>query len=146
MGLCCSRCCPCCQPEKVDRSTSTSQKSERRRGSKLKLKEVGLSKIDQSQLIRDYEKEKLLPLEDALQDFRGHITHLDHQITDAKRDCHFPSEHGLTKDESAAIHLFTKTQDSNGVYHHLQDALNSNIPSQVKKLAKIFEVIKNCNR
>ena len=49
----------------------------------------------------------LLPLSKALRSICHQINHLDKAIETAKKSCHFPSEHGLTRDQSAAVYLYT---------------------------------------
>jgi hypothetical protein len=54
-----------------------------------------------------YKTHPLLPLRQALEPIVPQIQELDHFIKIAKNECHFPSEHDLTRDESAAIYLYT---------------------------------------
>ena len=58
-------------------------------------------------LIDGYEDEPLVSLEEALKPFDGKIDQLSYYIKEAKTKCHYPSEHSLTHDESAAIYIYT---------------------------------------
>jgi hypothetical protein len=49
----------------------------------------------------------LVPLEQSLEHVVSKIPGYRRFIKDAKRHCHYPSEHDLTRDESAAILLYT---------------------------------------
>lgn len=49
----------------------------------------------------------LVSLEEATEPLELKVLGLKEQVKYAKKNCHFPSEHGLTKDESAAVYLYT---------------------------------------
>ena len=83
---------------------------------------VGISTSDPLLLIRGYEEEPVVSLEEALKPFDGKIEYLAAQINQAKTTCHYPSEHGLTHDESAAIYLNSMQGDNKSVYEHLEEA------------------------
>jgi hypothetical protein len=53
------------------------------------------------------------------------IDQLDRSIKAAKKYCHFPSEHGLSHDESAALFLYTMEAGDNSFYRVLNQALRS---------------------
>ncbi|CAF4268826.1 unnamed protein product, partial [Rotaria sordida] len=53
-----------------------------------------------------YRTHPLLPLRQALDPIVSKIDQLDEFIKIAKSECHFPSEHGLTREESASIYLY----------------------------------------
>ncbi len=72
-----------------------------------------------------YWSEKLVPLEQALKFLEPRIDQLDRSIKAAKKYCHFPSEHGLTHDESAAVYLYTMEGGDNSFYQVLNQALRS---------------------
>ncbi|CAF4036442.1 unnamed protein product [Rotaria sordida] len=61
----------------------------------------------QSGPIGGYWKYPLVSLKDALASVLSKINGLDRDIKEAYDHCHFPSEHGLTKDEAAALFLYT---------------------------------------
>jgi hypothetical protein len=75
--------------------------------------------------INGYWSVKLVTLEQALKPFIPHIEQLDRSIREAKKHCHFPSEHGLTHDESAALYLYTMEGGDNSFYRVLNQALRS---------------------
>jgi hypothetical protein len=72
-----------------------------------------------------YWNENLVPLEQALKPILPRIDQLDRSIQAAKKYCHFPSEHGLTHDESAALFLYTMEGGDNSFYRVLNQALRS---------------------
>ncbi|CAF5161688.1 unnamed protein product, partial [Rotaria magnacalcarata] len=72
-----------------------------------------------------YLSEKLVPIETALEPIVPHIDHLPHYIKLAKKHCHFPSEHGLTQDQSAAVYIYTMEWGDTTLYRVLNKALRS---------------------
>ncbi|CAF1577622.1 unnamed protein product [Adineta ricciae] len=72
-----------------------------------------------------YWQHSLLPIEQALEPVRANIDGLDRSIKEAKRHCCHPSPHQLTKDESAAIYLYTMEGGDNSFYRILNEALRS---------------------
>jgi len=72
-----------------------------------------------------YWNEKLVSLEEALKLIVPRIEQLDRSIKAAKKYCHFPSEHGLTHDESAALYLYTMEGGDDSFYRVLNRALRS---------------------
>ena len=72
-----------------------------------------------------YRVEKLVSLERALQSVESEIDQLSYFIKLAKRHCHYPSEHGLTKDESASIYIYTMEWGETTLYRVLNEALRS---------------------
>jgi hypothetical protein len=85
------------------------------------------TEFDNKQLppISGYWSEKLVSLEQALELIVPRIEQLDRSIKAAKKHCHFPSEHGLTHDESAALYLYTMEGGDNSFYRVLNHALRS---------------------
>ncbi|CAF4092970.1 unnamed protein product [Adineta steineri] len=79
-----------------------------------------------------YWNEKLVSLEDALKFIEPRSDELENSIKTAKKDCHFPSEHGLTHDESAAIFLYTMEEGDHSLHRVLNQALRSEDRSVVK--------------
>jgi hypothetical protein len=90
--------------------------------------------FDNKQLppISGYWSENLVPLEQALEPIVPRIEQLDRSIKTAKKHCHFPSEHGLTHDESAAVYLYTMEGGDNSFYRVLNRALRSEDRSALK--------------
>jgi hypothetical protein len=72
-----------------------------------------------------YHSEKLVSLEKSLQLVQSQIDQLLHYIKIAKRHCHFPSEHGLTKDQSAAVYIYTMERGETTLYRVLNNALRA---------------------
>ncbi|CAF3504358.1 unnamed protein product [Rotaria socialis] len=70
-----------------------------------------------------YRTEKLVSIEKALEPIVPHIDELPYYIKIAKKYCHFPSEHGLTQDQSAAIYIYIMEWGDITLYHVLDKAL-----------------------
>ena len=73
--------------------------------------------------IYGYRTHPLLPLRQALDPILSRIDELDQFIKIAETACHFPSEHGLTREESASIYLYTMDWGKQSLYRVLNDAL-----------------------
>jgi hypothetical protein len=77
-----------------------------------------------------YLTHQLLPLQKAIEPILSQIDQLDRFVKIAKNECHFPSEHGLTRDESAAVYLYTMEWSESSLYQMINRALRSeNRPS-----------------
>jgi hypothetical protein len=72
-----------------------------------------------------YLTHQLLPLKTAVEPILLQIDQLDRFVKIAKNECHFPSEHGLTRDESAAVFLYTMEWGDNSFYQVINRALRS---------------------
>lgn len=72
-----------------------------------------------------YWAEDLVPLERSLQQLQSQIKELDRTTRNAKQNCRFPSEHGLTRDESAAIYVYTMEGGNNSFYRTLNKILRT---------------------
>ncbi|CAF0899374.1 unnamed protein product [Adineta steineri] len=70
-----------------------------------------------------YHSEELVSLEKALESIELQINGLQFYIKTAKKHCHFPLEHGLTRDESAAVYIYTMEWGRTSLYHVLNEAL-----------------------
>lgn len=75
--------------------------------------------------VSGYWRENLVSLEEALKPIESLIDGLMRDIKVAKKHCTFPSEHGLTRDESAAVYLYTMEGGQNSFYKVLNEALRS---------------------
>jgi hypothetical protein len=53
-----------------------------------------------------YHVQQIVSLEKSLEQIQNQILGLDYFIKVAKRRCHFPSEDGVTRDQSASIHIY----------------------------------------
>jgi hypothetical protein len=74
----------------------------------------------------------LLPLQKTLEPISSQINQLDRFSKIAKSECHFPSEHGLTRDESAAVYLYTMEWGDNSFYQVINRALRAEDRSSLK--------------
>ena len=72
-----------------------------------------------------YHAEKLVSLEKALEPVESEIDELPRFIKIAKQYCHFPSEHGLSQDQSAAVYLYTMEWGDTTLYRVLNNALRA---------------------
>ena len=72
-----------------------------------------------------YRSEKLVSIEKALEPIVPQIDQLPYYIKIAKKHCHFPSEHGLAKDQSAAIYIYTMEWGETTLNRVLNQALRS---------------------
>jgi hypothetical protein len=70
-----------------------------------------------------FRSEKLVSLEEALERLHTQIDQLAYYIKIAKKHCHYPSEHHLTKDESASIYIYTMEWGEQSLYRVLKSAL-----------------------
>ena len=75
--------------------------------------------------IDDYHSESVVSIEESLESIKPQIDQLSHYIKIAKEFCHYPSKHGLTKDQSAAIYIYTMEWDGKTIYRLLNQALRS---------------------
>jgi hypothetical protein len=75
--------------------------------------------------IYGYKNHPLLPLEKALEPLLPYMQQLDSYIKEAKRYCCHPSEHRLTKDESAAVYLYSIEWGHQSLYRVLNSVLRS---------------------
>jgi hypothetical protein len=79
--------------------------------------------LTKSQPIDAYQTHPLLSLQQALDPILSYIDGLNQFIQEAIISCHFPSEDGLTRDESAAIYLYTMDWGHESLYRVLNEAL-----------------------
>jgi hypothetical protein len=107
-----------------------------------RFNKIGISTSNPLTLINGYLDEPLLPLEDALKPFDGKINQLSDYIKEAKTKCHYPSEHNLTHDESAAIYIYTMKWDHECLYDHLQAAWKSEDRAKLKPWFKYLKLFK----
>ena len=88
----------------------------------------------------------LVSLEKALAPMFSQIEQLDRSIEKAKEHCHYPSEHGLTLDESASIYLYTMEACENSFYRILNKILREEDRNRVKPwfaYLKLFDTALN---
>ena len=72
-----------------------------------------------------YRNEPLVSLEEASKSIERFFNDLNSSIKTAKKYCTFPSKHGLTRDESAAVYLYTIEGGQNSFYKILNQTLRS---------------------
>lgn len=83
--------------------------------------------MDDFSPVRKYLTYSILTIEEALQPVSNRIDHFEQHIREAKHSCHFPSEHGLTRDESASIYIYTMEWGETSLYRLLNaDQRNRN--------------------
>ncbi|CAF4042965.1 unnamed protein product [Adineta steineri] len=93
--------------------------------------------------IHGYLNRPLVSLSKALEPIASTIDQLDRFSKIAKNECHFPSEHGLTRDESAAVYLYTMEWAENSFYQVINRALRAEDRSSLKPwfaYLKLFNV------
>ncbi|CAF1672958.1 unnamed protein product, partial [Adineta ricciae] len=67
--------------------------------------------------------QRLVSLDEALKSIEPQIDDLSRYIKMAKRYCKYPSEHGLTREESASLYIYTMEWDETSLYRVLNRAL-----------------------
>jgi len=75
--------------------------------------------------IDDYKIDGILSLDTALEPVLCSVDQLDYYIERAKKFRHYPSEHDLTEDESAAVYLYTNDWGDQSLHRVLNQALQS---------------------
>ncbi|CAF4194761.1 unnamed protein product [Adineta steineri] len=77
---------------------------------------------------------KLVSIEEALQSVQSQIDELPYFIKIAKKYCHYPSEHGLTHDESASVYIYTMEWGEQTLYR----VLNKTLRNENRHLLKVW--------
>ena len=72
-----------------------------------------------------YFMENLVSLEESLKHLKSSMQELDRYIATAKQHCHLPCSYNLTKDESAAIYLYSMEAGDYSIYRMLNQALRA---------------------
>ncbi|CAF1507096.1 unnamed protein product [Adineta steineri] len=77
---------------------------------------------------------KLLSLQDAMKELQGPLQQIDYFVKEAKKHCSYPNEHNLTKDESAAVYIYTMemSDDDSCVYRVLNQTLRAEDRKKVR--------------
>ncbi|CAF1186447.1 unnamed protein product [Rotaria sp. Silwood1] len=102
-----------------------------------------ISQTNPLDLIAGYLNEPLTSLEEALQPFHGQIDQLANYIKKAKTECLYPSKHHLTRDESAAIYIYTMKWKNKCMYDHLEAAWKSNDRLTMKPWFKFLRLFRS---
>ncbi len=148
MGAKCSSHCCCCksdviQPQSQPVTSRVETSIYREQSGMQRFDKISISKRNPLELINGYLNEPLVSLEDALQPFDGKIDQLSHYIKEAKTKCHYPSKHNLTRDESAAIYIYTMKWDHICLYDRLQEAWESKDRTKLEPWFKYFKLFKS---
>jgi hypothetical protein len=72
-----------------------------------------------------FRSKKLVSIEEALEKIIPQIEELSYYIKVAKKYCHDSSEHGLTRDQSASVYIYTMEWGEDSLYRVLNQALRS---------------------
>jgi hypothetical protein len=145
-GGCCRGFCCCCDSEVISPEFVTRVKSpaiHREHSGMQRFDKISISNSNSLELINGYLNEPLVSLEEALQPFDGKIDQLSHYIKEAKTKCHYPSKHNLTRDESAAIYIYTMKWDHICLYDRLQEAWKSENRAKLKPWFKYFKLFES---
>ncbi|CAF1213113.1 unnamed protein product [Adineta steineri] len=142
MGCCCGKGNSAVGPLSNIKFMSLNGTNSNKNLESSRFSKIGISTTNPLLLIKGYKNKPLLPLEEALKPFNGKIPQLDEQIKEAKSKCHYPSEHNLTHDESAAIYLYSMGGNENSIYNRLQKSWASNSRTQMKPWFKYLKLLK----
>ncbi|CAF3806419.1 unnamed protein product, partial [Rotaria sp. Silwood1] len=96
--------------------------------------------------IAGYWSYRLVSLEEALHPFLSEINELERSIKEVKKYCTYPSEHNLTRDESAALLLYTMEADDQSFYLKLNEILRKEDRNELKPwfpFLKLFDTALN---
>jgi hypothetical protein len=129
-------------PITYEEPKTPSPRPSREYSPKQSFTNIGLSTSNPLRLIEGYEREPLVSLEEALKPFYDNIDRLSDYIKQAKTKCHYPSEHNLTRDESAAIYIYTMRWGEGCLYDRLLAAWASEKPSELKPWLKYFKLFR----
>ncbi|CAF5094180.1 unnamed protein product, partial [Rotaria sp. Silwood1] len=110
----------------VEQNNTTSQRFYR----------ISISTLNLLELVDGYLNEPIVSLEEALEPVARTIIGLPTYIEEAKAKCHYPSKHGLSRDESAAIYIYTMPLKKKTFFDHFQEAWNSRSRSTMKPWVK----------
>ncbi|CAF1130833.1 unnamed protein product [Adineta steineri] len=76
---------------------------------------------------------KLLSLTEAMNELQNFLNDINRFVKLAKRHCTYPNDHNLTKDESAAIYIYTmELSDDSSVYRILNQTLRAEDRTKVR--------------
>jgi len=108
-----------------------------------RISNIALTTNNPHQLLTGYQDEPRASLEEALEPVDGKMDNLVHHIKEAKAKCRYPSDHGLSRDESAAIYIYTMKWETRCVHNQLHRALSSGDRSQVKPWFMYLKLLKS---
>jgi hypothetical protein len=107
-----------------------------------RFSKISFHKRNPLKLIKGYQNELITSLEEALAHFKHELPWLSEQIEEAKIKRHYPSDHGLTQDESAAIYLYSM-RDEDNIYKYLATAWSTWDRSQMEPWFKYLNLLKS---
>lgn len=139
-------CCPCCDDNVVQTSDyyqPTAPARAAKYASSDRYQNINVSANNPYRLIDGYQKEPLLPLADALQPLDGRIPGLSERIQEALAYCRHPSPDKLTRDESAAIYLYSMKWDPSSLADQLHTAWASEDRSQLVPWFRYLRLFKS---
>ncbi|CAF4211920.1 unnamed protein product, partial [Adineta steineri] len=83
---------------------------------------------------------KLFSVEEALQLVKSQTNQLAYYIKMAKKLCRYPSEHGLTRDESASIYIYAMEWSKQSLYRVSNKTLRNKNRHLLKDFLKIRKI------
>ncbi|CAF4949461.1 unnamed protein product [Rotaria sp. Silwood1] len=83
-------------------------------------------------LIDDYKNRQVVSLDLALKPVLSSVNNLEYYIKKAKENCHYPSKHNLSKDESAAVYLYTDDCGDQSLHNVLNQTLQTKDKKKLK--------------
>lgn len=86
----------------------------------------------ESSPVQDFWRHPLVPLKTALQPVSHRIRQVDFYLRRAMDLCHFPSQYRLTREESAAIYLYTMDGGGHSFYKTINKDLRTNSHVNIK--------------
>jgi hypothetical protein len=107
-----------------------------------RFRQVGFTNKNLYEAIQGYEKEEIVSLAEALAPFHEKIDGLQGMIDEAMKDCNLSGKDGLTRDESAAIYIYSMTNE-NGVYDLLHDQWQTLCKPVMRKWWKYLRLLKS---
>ena len=139
--------CSCCKSNHVQPTLTQVRRPSpppRRESDPMqRFNKASINTKDPLILINGYQYEPLVSLEEALKSFDDKINQLYKYIQEAKMKCYYPNAHGLTRDESAAIYIYTMRWEPRCVYDHLEDAWESKDRLQLKPWFKYLKLFRS---
>ena len=80
-----------------------------------------------------YQSQSIVSLETAVEPIESLFHSLVDYVKIAKEHCYYPNEHGLTRDQSASIYLYTMEWGDNSFYRVFNSALRTRDRETLKR-------------
>ena len=93
--------------------------------------------------VLEYRDSSVVSLEHALRPFSNSIDRLDRRIQWAKKDCFYPRSVNSTKDESAALYMYSKDWGEQSLHYALNAAMRSRSVLQVRPWFEYLKLLRN---